>query len=346
MNQLLEASRMESSGLANRIHCSEKTATLLVDSGKEHWVKRRDETVHLKGKGSVATFWVMPRTPTLASKDNKTAAGPTGVNFVDDCSDVESDTMMLNSDYGGGSQSGMSDLSSIGSVNNNAANTYWADMKMVQELAVESSRQQRLVEWNVALLSGYLKQIQAQRLDILKQNNFVNSHKNSAWRFNQNQQQNVNLRLQEGSTALDEVTETIQLPEFDENIHSMANKTRPESIELDELVELELKDYVTTIASMYRSNPFHNFEHASHVTQSTSKLLKRIVLSDETESLANAKVTALELHTYSHGLASDCLSQFALIFCALIHDVDHPGVPNFQLVAEQTNMAKYYKNKR
>ena len=91
---------------------------------------------------------------------------------------------------------------------------------------------------------------------------------------------------------------------------------------------------------------FHNFEHASHVTQSTSKLLKRIVLSDETDSLAHARVTAEELHQYSHGLASDNLTQFALVFCALIHDVDHPGVPNFLLVAEGTNLAKFYKNKR
>ena len=105
---------------------------------------------------------------------------------------------------------------------------------------------------------------------------------------------------------------------------------------------LKISDVITSL----QHHSFHNFEHASHVTQSTSKLLKRIVLSDEAESLASAKVTAWELHTYSHGLASDCLSQFALVFCALIHDVDHPGVPNFQLVEEQTNIAKFYKNKR
>jgi hypothetical protein len=34
-----------------------------------------------------------------------------------------------------------------------------------------------------------------------------------------------------------------------------------------------------------------------------------------------------------------------LVFCALIHDVDHGGVSNFQLVQEQTTIAKLYKNK-
>jgi hypothetical protein len=36
---------------------------------------------------------------------------------------------------------------------------------------------------------------------------------------------------------------------------------------------------------MYRDNPFHNFEHASHVTMSVVKLLSRIVAPDQ---VANA----------------------------------------------------------
>jgi hypothetical protein len=39
----------------------------------------------------------------------------------------------------------------------------------------------------------------------------------------------------------------------------------------------QLHNYVATIASLYRDNPFHNFEHASHVTMSVVKLLSRIV---------------------------------------------------------------------
>ena len=43
----------------------------------------------------------------------------------------------------------------------------------------------------------------------------------------------------------------------------------------------QLKDYVSAIAATYREdNPFHNFEHASHVTMSVVKLLGRIVAPD------------------------------------------------------------------
>lgn len=36
----------------------------------------------------------------------------------------------------------------------------------------------------------------------------------------------------------------------------------------------------------------------------------------------------------SAGISSDPLSQFAVVFGALIHDVDHVGVSNAQLIKE------------
>lgn len=53
------ASRMESTGQAGRIHVSSETAALLVASGKEHWVKPREEEVSIKGKGTVTTSWLL-----------------------------------------------------------------------------------------------------------------------------------------------------------------------------------------------------------------------------------------------------------------------------------------------
>jgi hypothetical protein len=47
----------------------------------------------------------------------------------------------------------------------------------------------------------------------------------------------------------------------------------------------------------------------------------------------------------TYGITSDPLTQFSCVFSAVIHDVDHPGVPNTTLVAEQTPMAMKYKNK-
>lgn len=45
------------------------------------------------------------------------------------------------------------------------------------------------------------------------------------------------------------------------------------------------------------------------------------------------------------GITSDPLTQFAVVMSALIHDVDHTGVPNSQLVKENARVAAYYKNK-
>lgn len=49
-------------------------------------------------------------------------------------------------------------------------------------------------------------------------------------------------------------------------------------------------------------------------------------------------------------LLSNCVvlvfvKKFAVVFAALVHDVDHPGVSNMQLVKEETRLAKVYDNK-
>jgi hypothetical protein len=102
------------------------------------------------------------------------------------------------------------------------------------------------------------------------------------------------------------------------------------SIELADEVTSQLHNYVSTIASLYRDNPFHNFEHASHVTMSVVKLLSRIapshihiemLLLDDKETIRLAGS-----HDHTYGITSDPLTQFAVVFAALIHDV-HTGVP-------------------
>jgi hypothetical protein len=50
-----------------------------------------------------------------------------------------------------------------------------------------------------------------------------------------------------------------------------------------------------------------------------------------------------EYETY--GIDGDPLTWFACIFSALIHDVDHTGVPNAQLVKEDHPLAAYYDGK-
>ena len=51
------------------------------------------------------------------------------------------------------------------------------------------------------------------------------------------------------------------------------------------------------------------------------------------------------MHDHTFGITSDPLTQFAVVFSALVHDVNHPGVPNSTLVAEHTLIARHYKGK-
>jgi class 3 adenylate cyclase len=53
------ASRLESAGRGNDIHISEQTANLLIVAGHKGWIQPREDVVHLKGKGSLKTFWLL-----------------------------------------------------------------------------------------------------------------------------------------------------------------------------------------------------------------------------------------------------------------------------------------------
>lgn len=53
---------------------------------------------------------------------------------------------------------------------------------------------------------------------------------------------------------------------------------------------------------------------------------------------------ASDLHDYTYGITSDPLTQFAVLFSALIHDVDHTGVSNGQLAKENPEMARLYRS--
>lgn len=82
--------------------------------------------------------------------------------------------------------------------------------------------------------------------------------------------------------------------------------------------------------------------------RSVLKLISRIVsplelLSKQYGSVRRLNASKLYDHTY--GLTSDPLTLFACAFSALIHDVDHPGVTNIQLLKENGDLAKKYNNK-
>jgi 3'5'-cyclic nucleotide phosphodiesterase len=189
---------------------------------------------------------------------------------------------------------------------------------------VLDSKVGRLVEWNVDVLLRLLKGIVARRLSCSKSNSSTdrpNEHRFAS---------NVITR------PLDEVQEVITLPSFDEV------KALDDIFISDEVVQ-QLRSFVTNVAMMYRANPFHNFEHASHVIMSVVKLLSRIVSPQQLEETpGDNNGISSTLHGQTYGITSDPLTHFSCVFAALIHDVDHPGVPNTQLVKEESDLAKRY----
>lgn len=127
------------------------------------------------------------------------------------------------------------------------------------------------------------------------------------------------------SIPLDEVKEVIPLLKFDPIIAQKIRGTPSKEIHADIAHDLHL--FVSMIAEMYHNNPFHNFEHACHVSMSVSKLLKRIVSTDlGSKPLGeNDEMKSYDqlLHKSTYGICSDPVAQFAIVFSAMIHDVNH-----------------------
>jgi 3'5'-cyclic nucleotide phosphodiesterase len=194
----------------------------------------------------------------------------------------------------------------------------------VEVMAASPDVHERLVEWNVDLFAGLLK-------------NIVMHRANSRDKQSIAMKDPSELTLTMTGRPVDEVVEVIDLPS------GAGGSCKPIAVELSPMLVMQLRLFIRAIAAKYHTNPFHNFEHASHVVMSTKKLLDRISESlkavQETSPGRNAFFPKLD------GITNDPLTQFSIIFAALIHDVDHPGVSNAQLVTEQHALASSYAGK-
>eukprot|EP00980_Cylindrotheca_fusiformis_P005307 scaffold1136_cov146-Cylindrotheca_fusiformis.AAC.20 len=193
------------------------------------------------------------------------------------------------------------------------------------------NRTDRLVEWNVEVLATLLEHIVASRGGVVNQiQNLSEAEKKIG----------IN-----GGTVLEEFTPVIPLKRFD--AEELERRQRTTNVDIGEEAKYQLRHFISTISGMYPDNAFHSFDHASHVTASVKKLLARIVNIDDRNGLAastpSESMDLVDLAGHSYGITSDPLTQFTVVFSALIHDVDHPGVPNTQLVKENTRCAQIYK---
>ena len=318
------AARMESTGVPNKVHLSKETADLLVEAGKSSWFESRAEVVTAKGKGELTTFWLK----SAVSSSRRTSE----TNSEESPEDLASSDTSVEGDLTDANKSTALPESAKPCVPHNRRSTRaskigWEDGNS------NFQRLDRLVDWNVELLISLLKKIVARRsvVETTSGENDESYH---------------------GKIALDEIREVIEMPDFNaEAAVHMASDTS--TVELPDEVRTELKAYVHRIAANYHDNPFHNFEHASHVSMSANKLLRRIVMPDTVDYRRDSKqkdiekvmAIAKDLHEVTYGISSDPVAQFAVVFSAIIHDTGHTGVPNGQLAMEEPETATKYRNK-
>ena len=398
------ASRMESTGIPNRIQISQATADLLSAAGKSYWLTPRDEMVHAKGKGKMQTYWLkFRRASNISLVSVETAVKDTLVNALPEDEHNEDSTTVsqtksvglwgrLNMIEGSicssrGSQSKSSTSPRTETGGQQAPTPHTSGIKL-----------ERLIGWNVKVLLSLLQEVVRHRVE----------NQGIQWVRPTPEQK------RESPVILDEVSEIIRLPPFsssnlDNSSHhdrsvgggssvggfrkgsenhshggssgggyqsgssggSRRRQTAPH-VSLAPEVRVQLRRYVSAIANLYRDVPFHNFEHASHVTMSANKLMKRIMTPDSVSDNNNhnhkvgsrnrgssssnnntgresrrqrRKNYASALHHSTFGISSDPLTRFAVVFAALIHDVGHTGVANAQLVKEGQQIAKRFHNK-
>jgi 3'5'-cyclic nucleotide phosphodiesterase len=187
-----------------------------------------------------------------------------------------------------------------------------------ENTCISDDTTQRLINWNVDLLCGLMKDVVKQQGKSMKR---------------------VPLALTTfDGQPIDHVKEVLVLPTPHKQQQSAqesdSNKTICES------ASQQLRELTSAIANLYWPNPFHNFEHACHVSMGTKKMLDRIV-----EGGVEAADQMTVVNQRASRIVSDPLTQFAIVFAAVIHDLDHPGVSNSQLVQEQHHLAVTYQCK-
>jgi hypothetical protein len=125
------------------------------------------------------------------------------------------------------------------------------------------------------------------------------------------------------------------------------------------LARSELVLFVTTIANRYNDVLYHNFEHASHVTACVHQLIlmmrdgfdgpsrRSSELTSSSSLTASSSVSPVPAETASSDIfiATNPMVHLALVITALIHDVEHQGIGNKQLVDESSPLAIKYKGK-
>mmetsp|Transcript_12061 Transcript_12061/g.27486 ORF Transcript_12061/g.27486 Transcript_12061/m.27486 type:complete len:1731 (+) Transcript_12061:313-5505(+) len=196
----------------------------------------------------------------------------------------------------------------------------WAKIGITNDSLIAK---ERLIHWNAAILESFLLKIVDNRLSDSPESAYLEL-------FEPSEEDKV-------LSFSEPLSEKVMFPEgaYREDYYGVSSDA---VIAMD--ARLELLEYVASIASKYNDVPFHNFDHASHVTMSASKLINKVCASYEDDEEDVARVAAR-----TFGISADPLAQFVVVFSSLVHDVEHQGVPNAILVKEKDPLAIKYENR-
>ena len=306
------ASRMESNGERNKIQVSQATADLIIAGGKGHWLTARADLIKAKGKGDLQTYWLTPQRRSKAS-EKEVVIENVSLKSMASRHKVLADAKAWKSQS--------TSTSRVLSVDTSTDSLYERN----ESFNAVDLKYQRLIDWNTEILCSLLSKLVSSR------NSSTQHPMHSHGGASASSTRSVNQSRQPGQGYP-------AISSIGERIHNRS--TNPLGIVRD-----ELRQYVGRIAALYRSNTFHNFEHASHVALSANKLLKRIISPTSTDDCSQSQYQSQNLSQSTYGISSDPLLQFVIVLSALVHDCDHPGVPNDQLVKEMSPLVAKYDNK-
>lgn len=221
----------------------------------------------------------------------------------------------------------------------------------------------RMINWTSELLLSHLKAVVASRS--------VQSPAPASKKCFMSAEMSAELMIG-GTIPMDELKGNLSFPGF------IAPEAK--NVELSSKIEAQVRRFVAIITSMYKKHPFHNMEHACFVSMSSVRalivtqftnclklchsnvrqlLLLQVKLLHRAFGISKGKqqtgssgvddaIVESEEFQASTSLAHikpDPLSEFAIVFAALIHDVGHEGVPNFILAKENPTLVAAYRGK-
>lgn len=303
------ASRMETNSEAGKILCSHASAEILKVQAPSLAIKLRGK-IKVKGKGQMMTYWV--GNTGYSSKPNLVP-----ILDVSESGSASEITMEASNTLHVGALNTRSvDDHSFGTKETDDWLSIGDSDRYQVQANLDSKKNVHLAKISGALIES-LRELVASR----GENNTVSRHEKEYIKRLENE-------IGGEGTVLGEMVDCIPF------YKSKITHLDPFDVELSKLVEQQVRDFVEACAGLYSSeHKFHGIFHALHVCSSAKAMLSRIDCGDDPSS------------DRSYGIADDKLAQFTVMFSALIHDLDHRGVPNFCLSEEDPELRTRYRGK-